>query len=47
MTRSASQSGSTGTYAGAANLSQFHERALVGVQSASGYAEGRPVYAGW
>jgi IMP dehydrogenase len=35
------------TYAGAATLAQFHERAVVGVQSASGYAEGRPVYAGW
>jgi GMP reductase len=35
------------TYAGALTLEQLHERALVGVQSASGYAEGRPVYAGW
>jgi IMP dehydrogenase len=35
------------TYAGAATLEQLHERALVGVQSASGYAEGRPIYAGW
>jgi IMP dehydrogenase len=35
------------TYAGAANLEQFHERALVGVQSAAGYAEGRPLYTGW
>jgi IMP dehydrogenase len=35
------------TYAGAANLAEFHERALIGVQSASGYAEGRPVYSGW
>ncbi len=35
------------TYAGALTLDQFHERALVGVQSASGYAEGRPLYAGW
>ena len=35
------------TYAGATNLEQFAERALIGVQSASGYAEGRPVYAGW
>jgi IMP dehydrogenase len=35
------------TYAGAATLEQLHERALVGVQSASGFAEGRPVYAGW
>jgi IMP dehydrogenase len=35
------------TYAGAASLAELHERALVGVQSASGYAEGRPLYAGW
>jgi IMP dehydrogenase len=35
------------TYAGAVTLEQLHERALVGVQSASGYAEGRPLYAGW
>jgi IMP dehydrogenase len=35
------------TYAGATNLEQFHERALVGVQSAAGYAEGRPLYRGW
>jgi IMP dehydrogenase len=35
------------TYAGAATLEELHERALVGIQSASGYAEGRPIYAGW
>ncbi len=35
------------TYAGAATLEQLHERAVVGVQSASGYAEGRPLYSGW
>ncbi|HEV7193906.1 MAG TPA: GuaB1 family IMP dehydrogenase-related protein [Jatrophihabitantaceae bacterium] len=35
------------TYAGAADLAEFHERALIGVQSAAGYAEGRPLYAGW
>ncbi|MGH8862887.1 MAG: IMP dehydrogenase, partial [Jatrophihabitantaceae bacterium] len=35
------------TYAGAASLEQLHERALIGVQSSSGYAEGRPLYAGW
>ena len=35
------------TYAGATNLDQFHQRALVGVQSAAGYAEGRPLYTGW
>jgi len=35
------------TYAGASTLAEFHDRALIGVQSASGYAEGRPVYSGW
>jgi IMP dehydrogenase len=35
------------SYAGAADLAELHERALVGVQSASGYAEGRPLYTGW
>jgi IMP dehydrogenase len=35
------------TYAGATTLAQLHERAAIGVQSAAGYAEGRPVHAGW
>lgn len=35
------------TYAGAADLRQFHERAVVGVQSPSGYDEGRPLHASW
>jgi GMP reductase len=35
------------TYAGAANLTQLHERAVVGVQSTAGFAEGRPLHAGW
>ncbi|HEU4421826.1 MAG TPA: GuaB1 family IMP dehydrogenase-related protein [Pilimelia sp.] len=35
------------TYAGAANLEQLHERALIGVQSAAGYTEGMPLPAGW
>jgi IMP dehydrogenase len=35
------------TYAGAASLPEFAERAVVGVQSASGYAEGRAVYSSW
>lgn len=35
------------TYAGARDLSQFHERAVIGVQSAAGYAEGRPLHASW
>ena len=35
------------TYAGAADLTSFHERAVVGVQTRSGYAEGRPLHDGW
>ncbi|HSK59816.1 MAG TPA: GuaB1 family IMP dehydrogenase-related protein, partial [Actinomycetospora sp.] len=35
------------TYAGAASLEEFHERAVLGVQSVSGFAEGRPLPAGW
>ncbi len=35
------------TYAGARNLAEFHERAVVGVQSASGYGEGRPLHTSW
>ncbi|MGI8880687.1 MAG: GuaB1 family IMP dehydrogenase-related protein [Jatrophihabitans sp.] len=35
------------TYAGATSLTEFADRAVVGVQSASGYQEGRPLPAGW
>lgn len=35
------------TYAGAATLDDFHERAVVGLQSQSGYAEGRSVPGSW
>jgi IMP dehydrogenase len=35
------------TYAGATTLSELHERAVVGVQTLSGFNEGRPLYAGW
>jgi IMP dehydrogenase len=35
------------TYAGASTLAQLHERAVVGVQSSAGYAEGRPLHSGW
>jgi IMP dehydrogenase len=35
------------TYAGASNLQEFAELALVGVQSSSGYDEGRPLHASW
>ena len=35
------------TYAGARSLAEFRERAVVGVQSAAGFHEGRPLPAGW
>jgi IMP dehydrogenase len=35
------------TYAGASDLSEFAELAVVGVQSTSGYDEGRPLHASW
>ena len=35
------------TYAGAANLTEFHEKAVIGVQSHSGYEEGRPLQRSW
>lgn len=35
------------TYAGAKDLAEFADRAVVGVQSGSGYEEGRPVAASW
>ncbi|MFV0406798.1 MAG: GuaB1 family IMP dehydrogenase-related protein [Propioniciclava sp.] len=35
------------TYAGAGTLPAFHARATVGVQSRSGYEEGRPLHSSW
>jgi IMP dehydrogenase len=35
------------TYAGASNLEEFHDLAVVGVQSSSGYDEGRPQHVNW
>jgi IMP dehydrogenase len=35
------------TYAGAGTLAELHERAVLGVQSGAGFAEGRPLPAGW
>ncbi|WP_425576627.1 GuaB1 family IMP dehydrogenase-related protein [Nocardioides nanhaiensis] len=35
------------TYAGATSLEELHERAVVGVQSAAGYHEGRPLATSW
>jgi IMP dehydrogenase len=35
------------TYAGAADLPELAEHAVVGIQSSAGYEEGRPLPAGW
>ncbi|MFZ7088535.1 GuaB1 family IMP dehydrogenase-related protein [Curtobacterium sp. RRHDQ10] len=38
---------SSATYAGARSLDEFAERALVGIQSAAGYEEGKPLPVSW
>jgi IMP dehydrogenase len=38
---------STCTYVGASTLAELHEQAVVGVQSAAGFAEGHPLPLGW
>ena len=38
---------SAATYVGATTLEELHERAVVGLQSAAGYDEGRPLPDGW
>jgi IMP dehydrogenase len=35
------------TYSGAATIAEFHDRAVVGVQSHAGYDEGRPLGTSW
>src|SRR5579862_1059677 len=35
------------TYAGAATLADLHDRAVIGVQTMQGYAEGRPLETNW
>jgi IMP dehydrogenase len=35
------------TYAGAATLNEFRDRATVGVQSMAGFTEGKPLHASW
>jgi IMP dehydrogenase len=35
------------TYAGATTLAEFHTRALVGIQSAAGYEEGKALPVSW
>ncbi|WP_029287726.1 GuaB1 family IMP dehydrogenase-related protein [Cellulomonas sp. HZM] len=38
---------SAATYVGASSLEELHDRAHVGIQSAAGYEEGRPLPDGW
>ncbi|HEX7323489.1 MAG TPA: GuaB1 family IMP dehydrogenase-related protein [Mycobacterium sp.] len=38
---------STCAYVGATTLAELHERAVIGVQSAAGFAEGHPLPLGW
>ncbi|GGF43819.1 GuaB1 family IMP dehydrogenase-related protein [Williamsia phyllosphaerae] len=38
---------STATYVGARTLDELHEKVILGVQSAAGFAEGRPLPSGW
>ncbi|HLM17328.1 MAG TPA: GuaB1 family IMP dehydrogenase-related protein [Acidimicrobiia bacterium] len=38
---------STCTYVGGDNLTELHERVVLGVQSAAGFAEGHPLPTGW
>ena len=38
---------SSATYAGAHSLDDFADRAVLGIQSAAGFAEGRPLPGGW
>ena len=35
------------TYAGAASVAEFHDRAKVGIQSAAGYEEGKALVVSW
>jgi IMP dehydrogenase len=35
------------TYAGARSLEEFHDRAVIGIQSAAGYSEGKPLHSSW
>jgi len=38
---------STCTYVGAAGIAELHDRAVLGVQSGAGFAEGHPLPTGW
>ena len=38
---------STCTYVGATNIAELHDKVMLGVQSAAGFAEGHPLPTGW
>ena len=38
---------SSATYAGARTIAEFHDKAIIGIQSSAGYEEGRPLHASW
>ncbi len=38
---------STCTYSGARSTAELHDKAVLGIQSAAGFAEGRPLDSGW
>lgn len=38
---------STATYTGARTLAELHDNVVLGIQSAAGFAEGRPLPSGW
>jgi IMP dehydrogenase len=38
---------STCTYVGAANIAELHDKVVLGVQSAAGFAEGHRLPTGW
>jgi len=38
---------STCTYVGAVTLPELHDKVVLGVQSAAGFAEGHPLPSGW
>ena len=35
------------TYAGARTIEEYADRAIVGLQSTAGFAEGRPLHTSW
>ena len=35
------------SYAGAKNIDEFHDKAVVGIQSSAGYEEGKAISSSW